>query len=75
MLFVYYWMGRASRMDNRYGSLLVQMILVFINQGLAGEVDIVGVLGVLLRASVAEVHGPSFKIYFRTCFYTLTLPY
>ena len=28
-----------------------------INQGFAGEVDIMGVLGVLLRASIAEVHG------------------
>ena len=28
-----------------------------INQGFAGEVDIMEVLGVLLRASVAEVHG------------------
>ena len=28
-----------------------------INQGFAGDVDIVGVLGVLLWASIAEVHG------------------
>ena len=51
-------MYMASRMDYRYGSLLVQMILVLlINQGFAGEVDNVGVLGELLRASIAEVHG------------------
>ena len=28
-----------------------------INHGFAGEVDIVGVLGELLRASIAEAHG------------------
>ena len=28
-----------------------------INQGFTGEVDIVGVFGVFLRASIADVHG------------------
>ena len=47
----------ASRVDNWYGSFIIGTDYFSIsNQGFAGEVDIVGVLGVLLRASIAEVH-------------------
>ena len=51
-------MYRASRMDG-YSIWVIIGTDDFsaINQGFAGEVDIVGVLGVLLRTSIAEVHG------------------